>query len=297
MGNNVTPRPGDAMLVRWARQDRVGVVTLNRPAKLNAITDELMTELVSVLDAVAADDETELVVLEGAGRAFCAGFDISTPPPAPSADRWPEEARLSGEAYWQAHFGLASEMLTKLWDLPQPVVAKVQGACLGGGMHLMLACDLAIASDDAFFGEPEVRFGGVPSFPILPLVVGLRRANDIWLAGERLSAARALEIGLVNRVAPASDLSNVVDAVAKQLTMVPKGTLRRVKGVSHQMGELLGARAALDIGRYAAVQALSRRDGEAAEFDQVVRSGGLNAGLAWLRSGFEAGGRASPEDG
>jgi enoyl-CoA hydratase len=278
------------------------VVTLARPAKLNAITDDLMTEMVSVLGAVARDATTELVVLEGAGRAFCAGFDISAPPPGPTTERPAEggNQNMSGRrSYWRSHFELARQVLEAIWDLPQPVMAKVRGACLGGGMHLMLACDLAIASDDAFFGEPEVRFGGVPSFPVLAAIIGLRRSNEIWMGGGTISAAQALEMGLVNRVTAAADLDEVVDATARHLTLVPQGTLRRVKAVSHQMGDVMGVRDALRIGRDAAIEALSERGPEAVEFDEMVRRDGLKAGLAWLEGRFatdEAGGRRTGGD-
>jgi enoyl-CoA hydratase len=287
----MSPRSGDGTLVRWARRDRVTVVTLDRPAKLNAITDDLMTELVSVLQAVAEDDATELVVLEGAGRAFCAGFDISTGPPSPATDgvRDGKDDPDAKRAYWQSHFELARQMLVAIWDLPQPVLAKIRGACLGGGMHLMLACDLAIASDDAYFGEPEVRFGGVPSFPLLPAVTGLRRANEIWMGGGTVSAPRALEMGLVNRVVAAAELDEVVEGTARHLTLVPQGTLRRVKAVSHQMGEVLGAREALRIGRDAAIEALTERGPEATAFDELVSRDGLKAGLAWLQERFVTG--------
>ena len=188
----MSPRSEDVTLVRWARRDRIAVVTLSRPAKLNAITDDLMSELVAVLHEVAQDDATELVVLEGAGRAFCAGFDISTGPPGPATvgEAGGQDGPEAKRSYWQSHFELARQVLVAIWDLPQPVLAKIRGACLGGGMHLMLACDLAIASDDAYFGEPEARFGGVPSFPLLAAVTGLRRANEIWMGGGTISATR-----------------------------------------------------------------------------------------------------------
>jgi enoyl-CoA hydratase len=156
-------------------------------------------------------------------------------------------------------------------------------------MHLLLACDLAVAADDAFFGEPEIRFGGVTSYPMLALVVGLRRANQIWLTGERLDASRAEQLGLVNQVVAVSELDTAVARLVDQLVLVPGGGLRRAKAVSHRLAEKMGARDALDIGRQAAVEALSSKSAEAVEFDDLVRDKGLDAALAWLKSRFEPG--------
>jgi enoyl-CoA hydratase/carnithine racemase len=276
----VVPRAiGDAKspsgrLVDLARVGRVATITLNRPEKLNAISDELLVQLQLAVSQLATDGEVEVVVLTGAGRAFCAGFDISR-------SGTPELVGTDADAYWQSHFRSATEMLLGIWDLPQPVIAKVHGACLGGGMQMLLCCDLRVAAEDTIFGEPEIEFGGIPSFPVLAMSVSFCQASEMLLTGERLGAHRACEMGLLNRVVPAPDLDREVAALADKLARVPKGSLRQAKLVTHRAWELLGLRDLVRFGASVAADALSHRSGETAEFDKMVAEHGVRrVGLA-----------------
>jgi len=265
-------------LVQLARDGRVATITLDRPAKLNALSDALVGGLSAAVAEVAVDESIEVVVLSGNGRAFCAGFDISrgegSPVPAAGA------SKAEVEAYWRAHFEAATAMLLSIWDLPQPVVAKVHGYCLGGGMHLLLACDLSVAADDAVFGEPEIELGGVPSFPRLAMALTPCRAGEVLLLGERLGAARAYEIGLVNRVVPLGELDAVTDALAGRLAAMPAGALRRAKAVTHRAFELMGLREAVRFGAGLAAEALANPSQEAAELERLVAERGVGAALA-----------------
>src|SRR5262252_7294818 len=181
-----------APLVTYATDGSVGIVTLNRPDKLNAISPELKHQLIERFHEADADPATAVVVLRAEGRAFSAGYDIG-PNPA-------RAARRGNALAW--HESLTDDIRLEMtpWDMRKPVIASVQGHCLGGG------CELAIAADDAMFGEPEIRFSNVGPGLVMPFVIGLRRAREIFYSGDPIDAKTALQYGMVNRVVPRAQL-------------------------------------------------------------------------------------------
>src|SRR5438876_3750862 len=160
-----------AELVTYAVDGRIGVVSLNRPKKPNAITVDLKRRLIERLHEADRDPATSVVVLRAEGRSFSAGYDIS-PNPA-------RAARRGNALAW--HESLTDDVQLEMtpWDMKKPVMASVQGHCLGGGCELMMLCDLAIAADDAVFGEPEIRFSNVGPALIMPFVIGFKRAREL----------------------------------------------------------------------------------------------------------------------
>lgn len=267
----------DPTFVDLAREGGVATITLRRPEKLNALTDALMLELTAALDAVAADKSVRVVVLSGAGRAFSAGFDVSPKPGEPR--------QVSG---WKQHVETGVAAMRRIWTLPQPVVAKIRGACLGGGFDLALACDLAYASDDAFFGEPEVKFGGGSMFMVLPWLIGLRHVNELLLTGRTFDARRACELGLINEAVPADALDARVAAVVRHMCEVPEGTLPKNKAMTHRIYELMGLLDAIGISADTTTIALSARDGDGNAFDAIAKRDGLAAALTWQKQRFAA---------
>src|ERR1700679_3067317 len=205
------------MSIHCTRADAVATLTIARPHKLNALTDGVMKELVATLNAIATDDSIRVVVLTGEGRAFSAGFDVSIDKDMP--ERTP--------AGWADHFRLAYSGLERLWSLPQPVVAKIRGACLGGGLALSLSCDLAYGSEDAFFGEPEVKFGGSTLSPILAWALPPRHFKELLLTGRRLDAKQAEAWGLINEGVSADGLDAHIDQVVHHMCLLPPLTLTR----------------------------------------------------------------------
>lgn len=232
--------------VLLAREGPVATLTLNRPAALNVLDLAMFDALVERTAEVAADPTTRVLVVRGAGKHFMAGGDIRTfarSLPSPPEERRREFAHLLERVH------TAVETLARM---PQPVVARVHGAVAGFGMSLMNACDLAIASDDAYFAAGYRQLGVTPDGGgtwSLPRVVGQRRALEILLLGERFDAARALAIGLVNRVAPAAELDAAVDATVRTLVDGPRdalaGTKRLVRAsLGRPLSEQLAAEAA-----------------------------------------------------
>jgi enoyl-CoA hydratase/carnithine racemase len=169
-------------------------LTMNRPEALNALNHDLTQAISAAIASAGADENVSVVILRGAGRAFCSGYDL-----AEDADEGELDAR-------QWHASLAGGMagMLEILDCPKPVLASVQSYCLAGGTDLMLACDIAVVADDAKFGYVDIRFGSGVVSMLLPWVVGVRKAKELLFTGEdRIPADEALRIGLVNRVVPA----------------------------------------------------------------------------------------------
>jgi 2-(1,2-epoxy-1,2-dihydrophenyl)acetyl-CoA isomerase len=217
---------GDGKAVTLSHADGVATVSLARPDALNALDYAMMDALVELTRALAEDDSVRVVVLRGEGRHFMAGGDIRTfaaELSRPAEERAGLLTRIVGRVHG------AIEQLARM---PHPLVARVQGACAGFGLSLLAACDLAIASDDAYFAAGYRNIGLSPDGGgtwSLPRLVGPRRAAEILLLGERFDAARALEIGLVNRVVPAARLDAEVAAVVATLRAGPRDALRATR--------------------------------------------------------------------
>jgi enoyl-CoA hydratase/carnithine racemase len=200
----------ETLLVERPR-DGVVLVTLNRPDRLNAITFQMFDELHALCDSLMSDGDARAIVVTGAGRGFCAGLDLDEAVTLP--DMTPHEMML-GQQYWAGAF-------VKFHELPQPVIAAVNGAAAGGGLGLALAADIRLASPEARFNAAFVRIGlsagDVGVSWSLPRVVGLGRAAEIMLTGRFVDAEEAAGIGLVNRIVPAEELLDAAFDVAAQI--------------------------------------------------------------------------------
>jgi enoyl-CoA hydratase len=213
----------DLGTVTYAATGGIARVVLNRPARLNAISPELLEDLGRVCDAVEGDTAVRAVTLTAAGRAFCAGADLAAVRDlSPDPDKWARFMRL-----WHRVFN-------RIEALPVPVVAGVHGLALAGGLELTLVADLVVADEAARLGDQHANFGlvaGGGGSQRLPRLLGARRAKEMMLLGGWLSAAQALDWGLVNRVAPAGTLGTVVEEVAAALAAGSGSAARTVKAL------------------------------------------------------------------
>jgi enoyl-CoA hydratase len=205
--------------------DRIATIIVNRPRSLNALNPATMRELSSALEEIAAGDDAGVVLLTGAGeKAFVAGADIS------------EMRHFT--AVQAMEFSLFGQgVLERIERLPQPVIGVINGFALGGGCELAMACDLLIAADTAKFGQPEVNLGIIPGnggTQRLPRLVGRNLAKEMVLTGEMISAQRAYEIGLVNRVVPQADLMNTAREVAARILSKGPVAVRTAKMVMNR---------------------------------------------------------------
>lgn len=191
------------------REDRDGVawLTMNRPAQRNALSLDLMAAMQAALDAIAADKTVRVVVIGGAGPAFCAGHDLRDVRANPN------------RAYYENLFAQCSRLMLRLNSLPQPVIARVHGVATASGCQLVATCDLAVAAESARFATPGVNIGLFCSTPMVALTraIGRKAAMEFLLTGDLVPAAEARALGLVNRVVPDAALDDAVMALAQQI--------------------------------------------------------------------------------
>ncbi len=186
--------------------DGVATITLNRPESRNALSAELINSLGDVIAETKSDRSVRVMVLTNAGNTFCAGAD------------------LKGDTTFEARYSLV-DVFDQILDSPIPVIGRIAGHCMGGGVGLAAACDISVVADDAKFGFTEVRIGVAPAVISVVCLPKLRRAdaNELFLSGERITAARAKEVGLINHVVPAAGLDDrVAEVTAKVVAGGPK---------------------------------------------------------------------------
>ncbi len=262
-----------APLVTYAVDGRVGIVVLNRPEKLNAITADFKRTLVERFHEADRDPATAVVVLRAEGRSFCAGYDI-----APNPDR---AARRGNALAW--HASLTDDVALEMtpWDMKKPVIASVQGHCLGGGCELAMMCDLTIAADDALFGEPEIRFSNVGPALILPFIIGLKRARELLYLGDPIDAHTALRYGMVNRVVPRAELEVATLKFAHRLALISPEALVGTKLAINRGADAAGFRNAIRAGLDVLAPLYAARTEVGMKFDEIREKEGLAAALRW----------------
>jgi enoyl-CoA hydratase/carnithine racemase len=224
-------------LVLYETRDHVARITLNRPEKLNALSPAVVDELLAAFARARDDDDVRAVVLTGSGRAFSAGADLGGTRSGfgRGIDDW--WARLDDN--------LTRQMMVR--DFPKPVIAAVNGYCLGRGCELALWCDIVIASDDAKFGEPEIRHGSMVA-SMIPWLTNPQAAKLLILTGDTISAAEAHEIGLCVKVVPAAQLQAEAERIARRIAKVPVFAVRYNKQAINAMYDAMGFRNAMDVG-------------------------------------------------
>ena len=209
--------------------DGVVRLTLSRPAIHNAFDDRQIDELTAAFRDLAADDAVRAVVLTGAGRSFSAGADLN----------WMRRTSTYGEAENLRDANALAALMKALYELPQPTVARVNGAALGGGTGLVACCDVVVAGESAVFGTTEVRLGIMPAVigPYVIAAIGTRQASRLMLTGERITAYEAARIGLVHEVVPADQLDAAIERVVSQLL---KGGPRAIAAAKRLVHDLAG---------------------------------------------------------
>ena len=266
-------------LVLYERDGKVGYVTLNRPDKLNAISVELRIRAEQILDEADADPETRVVVLRGAGRAFCAGYDLS--------DADPDAPERREALWWDRLLQACADFEMKPFEMKKPVLASVQGYAVGGGCELAMFCDLTICSENAQFGEPEIRFSNPGPGLIMPFIIGHKRARELLYMGDLIDARTALDWGMVNRVAPDDALDAETRRLAQRLAAIDPEALYGTKLALRRGMEAAGIRNAMDTAVNVLAPVYAARTESGVEFKEITRRDGLRAALAWRHAHFE----------
>jgi enoyl-CoA hydratase len=258
-------------------EDAVGRLTFNRPSVLNAFDPILIAETREALAELVDDPTVGAIIVHGAGRAFSAGFDIKASAQAGerSADQWRQVLETD------------FDFIMQFWDCPKPTIAAVHGYCVGGAFELMLACDMTVAGRGALFGEPEVRFGSGIVAMLLPWVAGPKHAKEILLTGQdKLSAERALQLGLVNRVVDDGEELDAALALARDIIAAAPASVRMTKRAINRTYEIMGMRQALLQALETDILIETSGGPERTEFNRIRREQGLKAALAWRDARF-----------
>ena len=263
----------DYEFVIFSQDEAVVTITLNRPDAMNALSNQLERELHHALDEADTDPTARVIVLTGAGRAFSAGYDFDEDTPGDDATagarlhRWLDINQRSAEGFMH------------VMELSTPVIAAVNGWCLGGGFWYALCSDITIASEDATFGQPEVR--GISSSSILfAVLAGWKNAHRYTLTGDHFDAAEAFRMGLVNEVVPPDELMERTYALARRIAMVPADSVRLNKAITTYGLEAMGLRNAHNVMAFLATIAhVSGDSSEVRHLDEAYRRGGIRAFL------------------
>ncbi len=267
-------------IVLYEVDEKVGIITLNRPDKLNAISRELQYALTEAFAMAEADPATSIVLLRANGRSFCAGYDIGAK--EPGADDWRTDPT---KAHAHLHPQLEFEMTP--WLMRKPVIASVQGHVLGGGCELVMLCDLTIAADNATFGEPEVRFSAVGPAIVMPMIIGYKRARELLYFGDQIDARTALDFGMINRVVPLAELPSASLKYAKRLSLISPEALYATKRAVNRVGDAAGFRTALYAGLEVVGPLYATTTELGARFREIAATDGVPAAVRWRSAQFK----------
>ncbi len=255
----------------------IAQITLNRPDRLNTIVPPMPDELEAAVNVAVADPSVKVIVLRGAGRSFCAGFDLGG-----GFHHWDEHLTTDGRWDPGKDFVMATAptfgpvpKFMSMWRSPKPVIAQVHGWCVGGGSDMALCADLVIASDDARIGTPYSRMWGCYLSGMWIYRLGLTRAKEYALTGKPLSGSEAAEIGLINEAVPFAELESRVWETAENLASVPPSQLAAMKLVVNQAFENMGLSSTQVIGPI--LDGLMRNTPEALRWIEVAEREGVSA--------------------
>ncbi|MDZ7729719.1 MAG: enoyl-CoA hydratase-related protein [Dehalococcoidia bacterium] len=273
----------------------VATLTLNRPEKLNAISQELRNDLESALKELNPGDEVRVIRLKAAGRAFCAGYDL-TPRAGRSYWREPKSAEAKEQPRaWElgeSRIAVDREGLREsidrwlwMWSYRKPIVAQVQGYCLAGGNDLIGACDIVFAAQDAQFGHPASRGLGIPpTLGMWPAKVGMLKTKELLFTGDVIMGDEAERIGMINHAVPADQLEEATDRFCRRIAQLPLDALSVHKHVTNRWFELAGLRTAAAEG--AEFDSIYHETGSFREFGRIAQEQGLKTALAWRDDPF-----------
>jgi enoyl-CoA hydratase len=255
----------------------VATITLNRPETLNTIVPPMPDEIEAAVNAAVRDQAVKVIVLRGAGRGFCAGFDFGG-----GFHQWDHAMTTDGEWDPGKDFALTTARATgpvpkfmSMWHSPKPVIAQVHGWCVGGGSDMALCADLVVASEDARIGTPYARMWGCYLTGMWIYRLGLTRAKEHALSGKPLSGSEAAEVGLINSAVPFAELESEVFETAKRLASLPLSQLAAMKLVVNQAFENMGLASTQVIGPI--LDGLMRNTPDAERFIEVAEREGVSA--------------------
>jgi enoyl-CoA hydratase/carnithine racemase len=286
---------GDFETLLYGKAEGVATITLNRPDSLNTIVPPMPDEVEAAVERAITDEAVKVIVVRGAGRAFCAGYDFGG-----GFHHWDEALTTQGEWDPGKDFVAATapalaptQKLMSVWRAPKPVIAQVHGWCVGGGSDFALCADLVIASEDARIGTPYSRMWGAYLSGMWIYRLGLAKAKEYALTGKPLSGAEAAEVGLVNRAVSFERLEQEVAAAARGLASIPASQLAAMKLVVNHAYESMGLASTQTLGPI--LDGLMRNTPDAKRFIELAEREGVPAAVAERDGPFADYSQAAPD--
>jgi enoyl-CoA hydratase/carnithine racemase len=262
--------------ILYETDERVAIITLNRPKRLNALSLELCGEVEDAVRRADKDPDIRVLVITGAGgRAFSAGYDIKDD----------DEAMKDSVEEWWENLNEDYDFTFSVWNCSKPVIAMIEGYCLAGGLEFAQMCDIRYAADDARFGVVETRFSTGVVTMVMPWLIG-PRCRELIYTGDRIDAEEAFRLGLVNRVFPKKDLRAEVMKIAKRMSQVSLACLKFNKRSVHHAYESMGFHGAMRYGVAISTLLDSTKTPELQKFDSIRRQDGLKAAIKWRDEQF-----------
>jgi enoyl-CoA hydratase/carnithine racemase len=262
----------------YSVEDGIATITFNRPERMNALTHPLEEELHRLFDKADHDRSVRVIILTGAGRAFCSGYDQGTSPSGTRASDPNGKPIADYIEFWQRQDGERPAMWAHMWRLGKPIIAAVNGWAMGGGFWYQLAADVTIASDQAVFAQPEVRHISNTTY-LFGALCGWKAANRWALTGDHFDAEEALRIGMVNEVVPHEQLMERTRALAKRIALVPEPSVRLNKAITMMGMQAAGVYSGLLLEGTLGALVHSSHNQFREELLEAQRQGGLKAYL------------------
>lgn len=258
--------------------DQVAHLQLNRPARLNALDKAALLEINQAMDQAEANPQVRVIVVSGAGRAFSSGFDLKAQ----------MEQRPEGAQVWREILDLDFDTTMRFWNSPKPTIAAVHGACLAGAFELAMACDITIASEDAVFGEPELKFGAGIVTMLLPWMTSPKHAKRIILsADDRITAPEALAMGLVSRVVPPDTQLDAALRTARGIALMDPQLVMQTKKALNRTYDIQGLQTALRMALDIDHSIESHGSPDKRAFMDIARERGMREAIAWRDARFD----------
>ena len=264
-------------------QPRIARLLLNRPERLNAITDDMPREIRAAVDWAVANDEVHVIVVEGAGKGFCSGYDL-----AATAEQHIEHPCQQEATPWDPMLDYRTmkgftEDFMSLWRCPKPTIAKVHGAAVAGGSDIALCCDLLVMAEDARIGYMPTRVWGCPTTAMWTYRLGPLRAKQMMFTGDVIDGRTAADWGLANQAVPAAELDTTTLALAQRIAGVPRGQLQMHKMVVNQVMLSMGLEQTQMLATV--FDGITRHNPEGMWFRRYAQENGFKAAVQWRDSG------------
>jgi enoyl-CoA hydratase len=268
--------------LKYAISGRIARITLNRPARLNAIDDRMPREIRRAVEAANDDDRVHVIVLAGAGRAFCAGYDLKKYAEGDPKNRWNQRMPWDPMKDYRGMKANTDDFFA-LWRSYKPVICKVHGYAVAGGSDIALCADIVIMEDKARIGYMPARVWGCPTTAMWVYRLGAEKAKRMLLTGDTVDGTTAEKMGLVYRAVPRKELDRTVDALARRMAGVPKNQLMMQKLMINQAYENMGLAGTQMIATL--FDGITRHSPEGIWFKEYAEKHGFHAAVKWRDSG------------